>query len=745
MGIIKALQRNWQLIFVSFTALFLELLVIRLVSTEIRIFAYFSNLVLLAAFIGLGFGMIINKKLPVAISAAALFSTVVASSVNYIVRWPNLDFVFFSGITELLAPLSESYIWLTTNTYSKSGIMIGLFLLIILFVNLILIFMPLGQIMGNLLAKHKKPILAYSLNIAASLLGMWAFQTYSIVRFTPYFGVVLGIVALYFLTKDRLEKYLILSIVVATIVFIVPKSQPEKFRATYWSPYQKLTLSASEKDPSEINPQPEGWYLEVNNVGYMGLFNMSQDYRENVKKELNKLYGNNSPVDAKYSDSYTLPFEFKKDPSQVLVIGAGAGNDAAAAVRRNLIPGPDGLKIPDPNQKIPQVDAVEIDPVIVEIGQKYHHEKPYRDPKVKTIIDDGRSFMEKTDKKYDLVIMGLADSHTLSSSLTNLRLDHYLYTQESFKRIKNILNDDGLLFLTFEVTRPWIGDRLKKGLTDVFEQEPKIFEVRSGGVYGWGGYAFVVSKNPSFLEQVLNSNLELGNFVENNRQSFQINTRSLTDDWPYLYLDKPRLPLIHMFIALLFGSLLLVARKKILGTNKLNWAMFFWGAAFLLFEFQNVSKASLLFGVTWQTNLFMISAILVLLLFANWTVQKRLIRPSAAFPLLIASLVLQILLPLETLNSLDLFQKIVFASLVLNLPLYFGGVFFTHMFSKSKDKANAFGSNFLGAVFGGFAEMLSFLFGIHALLYIVIVLYSLGFLTSDYLKIKTPKFLPSFK
>lgn len=735
----KIIKQNWTLIFVSFIILFLELLVIRLIGTEIRIFAYFSNLVLLATFIGLGFGMIINKSLPVAISAVALFLVVAASSTNYIVRWPNLDFKFFSGVTELLAPLSESYIWLTANTYSKSGIIIGFFLLIVLFINLILIFMPLGQITGNILGKHKKPILAYSINIAASLVGMWAFQTFSLSRLTPYFGIVLAIVGLYFLTKDKAEKYLIVAIAIATIVFIAPKSQPEKFRATYWSPYQKLTLSASGKDPSETNPQPEGWYLEVNNVGYMALNNLSEDYREIVRQEFKKMYGDNPPIDQKYSDSYTLPFEFKKEPNNVLIIGAGAGNDAAAAVRKNLVTGPDGLKIPDPTQKIPLVDAVEIDPTIVEIGQKYHHEKPYRDPNVNVIVDDGRSFMEKTDKKYDLVIMSLADSHTLSSSLSNLRLDHYLYTKESFAQIKGLLKDDGILFLTFEVTRPWIGDRLNRGLVDVFNQEPKIFEVRSGGVFGWGGYSFVVSKNPQTLKDILANNNDLDQFVVNNQRVFNTDTQPLTDNWPYLYLDKPRLPLIHVVVALFFGSVLLIARKRILGTNKLNWAMFFWGAAFLLFEFQNVSKASLLFGVTWQTNLFMISAILVLLLFANWTVQKKLISSMVAFLLLIASLVLQILLPLETLNNFGLWQKIVFASLVLNLPLYFGGMIFTDMFAKSQDKANAFGSNFLGAVFGGLAEMLSFLFGIHALLYIVIILYSIGFLASNYIKVTTPK------
>ena len=56
-------EKNYlKLFLISFLFLFLELLVIRIVSTEIRIFAYMSNLVLLAIFTGSGLGMLVKKK-----------------------------------------------------------------------------------------------------------------------------------------------------------------------------------------------------------------------------------------------------------------------------------------------------------------------------------------------------------------------------------------------------------------------------------------------------------------------------------------------------------------------------------------------------------------------------------------------------------------------------------------------------------------------------------------------------------
>src|SRR5680860_373543 len=104
---INNIKKYSQVIAVSFVILFLELLLIRLVSTEIRIFAYFSNLLLLGIFIGLGQGMLIKKKISLMVSSALLLgvTTIVA-----------LD--LFAGITDKLAPLSESFFWFQSNSSS---------------------------------------------------------------------------------------------------------------------------------------------------------------------------------------------------------------------------------------------------------------------------------------------------------------------------------------------------------------------------------------------------------------------------------------------------------------------------------------------------------------------------------------------------------------------------------------------------------------------------------------------------
>ena len=107
----------------------------------------------------------------------------------------------------------------------------------------------------------------------------------------------------------------------------------------------------------------------------------------------------------------------------VLIIGAGSGNDVARALVWRE-----------------HVDAVEIDPVIQELGWRYNPDHPYQDPRVVPHIDDGRHYLRTTPEKYDLVIYALVDSLILHSSYANIRLDKsYLFTQQAFADAQRVL------------------------------------------------------------------------------------------------------------------------------------------------------------------------------------------------------------------------------------------------------------------------------------------------------------------
>ena len=102
--------------------------------------------------------------------------------------------------------------------------------------------------------------------------------------------------------------------------------------------------------------------------------------------------------------------------------------------------------------------------------------------------------------------------------------------------------------------------------------------------------------------------------------------RSATDDWPFLYLRGRMIPDLSIRSMIELGVLgilmLYLFLPKSLGRLRLDWRMFFLGAAFMLLETKAVVQLALLFGSTWLVNSLVFFAALVLILLANLFVLK---------------------------------------------------------------------------------------------------------------------------
>src|SRR3989339_833913 len=168
-------------------------------------------MILLSIFIGSGIGMYIKKSISPSISAVLLFFVSALTTIVYILRTPRFDVKLFSGISELLSPLSEAYIWQTLNTFSKSGAVFGLLLTGAIIVLLAGVFVPLGNLLGKLLDAKENPLKIYSVNVAAGLAGMWAFQLFSLLGLPPLLGIAVSLGLLFFLVSDLSERYLLVA------------------------------------------------------------------------------------------------------------------------------------------------------------------------------------------------------------------------------------------------------------------------------------------------------------------------------------------------------------------------------------------------------------------------------------------------------------------------------------------------------------------------------------------------------
>ncbi len=462
--------------------------------------------------------------------------------------------------------------------------------------------------------------------------------------------------------------------------------------------------------------------LTVNNVGHQML--LEADAREPFYRAPYEIFGRGT---------------FKK----ALIIGAGSGSDAAIALQNG----------------VERIDAVEIDPVIQRLGRDYHPDRPYDDPRVAVHIDDGRSFLRRTDQRYDLIIFALPDSLTLTSQFASLRLESFLFTVEAFREARDHLDDGGVLVLYNYYRETWLLQKLAAMLEEAFGSPPYV--VSYGG---WGRAAVlvngprlasIIASQPGFLPPYAEGEVVARQLQEDPDAVFlpvigagllsaaapahgaatvagDIHPVLATDDWPLMYLPARGVPSVYLWgllmvaacaLALVFG---LGARDARRGFNP---HMFFLGAAFMLLETRSLVTFALLFGSTWLVNSLVFFAILSSVLLAVFVSARLPPRPPAMlYALLVGALLAAYLLPAGALLGIQQTPlRYATASVIAFLPIFLANLVFAGAFRLTGPTADlAFASNLLGAMAGGMLEYAALAFGYRHLLLVALAFYALS-------------------
>ena len=442
--------------------------------------------------------------------------------------------------------------------------------------------------------------------------------------------------------------------------------------------------------------------VRVNHVGYQLIVNLSNEFLGRHPNLLREQLAENP---------YNVAFSFAAPKPTVLIVGSGTGNDVAAALRHDS----------------PSIDAVEIDPFILEIGKTEHPERPYDSSRVSVHLTDARAFLKRTPLHYDLVLFGLLDSHTQLSDYANMRIDNFVYTEESFQEAKSHLKPDGVLFVKFEVRHRWMARRIEEMLASTFGKEPVVFNADSS--YTARARCFAISSS-NRVQDALKLDPQLAEFVARNPVESEAGLVPVTtDDWPYLYqrdktIPRPYWSISAIIMVLTLGLYWTNVREK---PRKSSLFFFCMGAGFLLLETQVISRLALFFGTTWQVNGIVISAMLVALLLANAIVErsKRAISPAGNFVGLLAGLGLAFWFPFERIAGSSATVGLV-AAAVFSIPVVFAGILFATQFRNVESQSAALGANLLGAVAGGLMENLSLVFGMRALLLIAMGVYAVA-------------------
>lgn len=544
-------------------------------------------------------------------------------------------------------------------------------------------FIPLARTLGGLFTQTA-PLTAYTFDILGSLAGTAAFFVIGYFALSPiYWFVVLGALVLILSARKQIILSGLLMVAAAAIALFLQ-------RGSYWSPYYKITLTPA---------QPAGYNLDVNSIGHQSMIPWRD--KEPFYRRVYELFPGTS-------------FE------RALILGAGSGSDTATALAN-------GVK---------SVTAVEIDPVIMQLGARFHPDQPYSDPRVRLVNADGRVFLRNTTEKFDLIIFALPDSLTLTSSIANLRLESFLFTQDSLAAARDALAPKGVLVLYNYYREPWLIEKLASMVGRTFGRDSFV------STYGGHGRGAVIVNGPRLSE------IPAGTFGPYREETSSSAAKELrvtgegffaatdkppaTDDWPFIYLPTKSFPVLYLrglavVLGISLAGLFWIAPRSTL--RRFDWHMFFLGVAFALLEVKALTTFALLFGSTWNVNSLVFFAILASVLIAVVVNARIALRRVWIFYLLLfGMLVLNLAVRPEALLLQNAIARYVIASVLIFAPVFLANVIFSNSFRETELADVAFASNLLGIMVGGMLEYFSMLAGYHMLLVAVIGFYFLAML-----------------
>jgi len=669
-------RRGLELFCLSFLALFLELMVIRWAPAVVRLIAYYANLILISSFLGLGVGAILGKK------RKSLFAWLPALLLI------NVAWLLIAHFVTLPTSATES------RFYTPSPQLVRYVCLVGIFVTNAMVFVPLGQRIGSLF-DALPPLLAYSWDLGGSLAGTLCFGLFSLKYFSPTLGVSFVAIAVILLLPraHRLRAIPIMALSIAGVYFSVASN-------AIWSPYYCIIITDHHKLPvrePHVNlrtmQDPPIYDVRVNHYFLQsdGTFDPNRYSPQNRAEILSGRM------------QYDLPYALAPVHRRVLALGAGGGTDTEIAVLNGA----------------EEVDAVEIDPMLVKLSDRFNASAIYENPKVHVHVDDARAFLRRSSGGYDLVVFSFLDSQTLFSSMSNIRLDGYIYTVQSIQSAFQLLNDNGVLSLSFMAGREWLARKLVRMVEVATGQTPVVYESN--------GQVVICA----FRGQHPEPPAQYGRFIRTVVPIGEVSAAvAPTDDWPFLYLSRKTIPADYLIV---IGILLAITIPAVFMLRGRGFGMndghfLFLGLGFLLLETKSISDCSLYFGTTWFVTLVVVTGVLLMVLAANLIAMRISRFRLWMYAPLIATLLLLYFVKRDSILALTFNERLLWSLLVVPLPIFFAGLIFSTTFRQTSNPSSFFGANLIGAMIGGFSEYLSMIIGNQNLMFIVIGAYliSLG-------------------
>ncbi|HEY9717013.1 MAG TPA: hypothetical protein V6C69_06075 [Trichormus sp.] len=719
-----------ELFILSCLSLFFELLIIRWMSSDMRAFTVFRTFPLITCFVGLGVGFALRRddSYRLFIPATLVFAVSMAAC--------NFTGICFWGFPSFGNFQWQNLVGLMSHPGWPYVITFALFVVLLL-MGPFAMNAAIGSRLG-VLFNQLAPLRAYSCNVFGAVVGSVLLPIISFFGCPPWVLLLIGSAAIVYLQRQSVSRmqncvHIGLLIALVPLLMLLPEQHAKPLlqqlvdltdthHTVLWSPYQRLDLATFYEKPDQKAGTGNGAGAQIDDKQKRANATAGSESLEEPfigleiganrafyqyffsKYALNSSKLSQTSLLQNIKNEYNLPFTLN-NPKNALIVGAGTGQNVSSAVEAGLT----------------DVDAVEIDPKILDIGRQFNPD--YHLPQVHLVCDDARHYFVNCQKKYDVIDFSTLDSHAVSGLGSSVRVDMYVYTAESMASALRLLSDNGILICSFATEAPWTKDRLYATLERAAGYPPLCLHGK------FLATIYVLGK--AVKDGSMAANPALHDYPQDKAPNG--GGRILNDDWPYLYVRTDVVDYPYLLVVAEVIALSVFAARRFLFSNRdlLNWQMFFLGAAFMLLELHAITFLSLLYGATWLTSAIVITGILLMILVANTLVLKFndffSKNTHISYIGLLCAVILNYVVPAEQMLSMGAIGHVLATSMAV-LPLAFAAFVFANAFKEAKNISGALAFNLFGAVIGGLLEYFSSYTGIKSVLIVSFLLYGCSML-----------------
>jgi spermidine synthase len=664
-------RRRVRLFLTSFVLLYVELICIRWIPSYVRYLSYFTNFILLAAFLGIGIGILLSdrKRLLMPKIPVMLFLLICVGALTRLqLRIPSTQVLYYGAGEETAR--AEHWIVLP-----------------VIFALVTLTFIQLARPLGRLLTALP-PLEAYAIDILGSLAGTAGFFVMSYLSLPPLAWMALLFLALFFLLpkSDSLQTS---PFILGTLILVYLLG-----RGNVWSPYYRIQVT-----PNDFG----GYMVNVNNVSHQEI--MPYPDKETFYFRVYDLLGD-------------PPFR------NVLVLGAGTGADVEIALRNGALH-VDAVEIdpeiyrlgvelhPDKPYDDPRVS------VYVDDGRAFLRNTDGRYDLIVFALPDSltltSSFASVRLESFLLTTDAFESARGHLTSDGAVVLYNYYREEWLVRKLAAMLDE------VFD-SPPFVTTYGLWGRASVLIEGPRLQGLDPAYDVSYAESGDLPSDGRGIPMPLIGQ----GRMGGDSQQSLA------TDDWPFVYMPVPTIPTVYLAalgvaLAVAVGFIAVAVPRAV--RRRFNWHFFFLGAAFMLLETRSLITFALLFGTTWMVNSLVFFAILCSVLLAVLcNARFKLKRIGPLYALLFGLLAVNYFLPSQTLLSIPVpALRYTLASLLAFAPIFLANVIFSHSFRDSLSADIAFGSNLLGAMAGGVFEYAALAMGYQFLLLPVMAFYAMAY------------------